>query len=339
MKTRTAGRSALRFLALMLITMIAPIANAAATERQAGILRLQVPDADGPFDVMVWYPTDAPQTPWQAGPFTIDASRDAPIAAQGRFPVVLFSHGSGGTPLGHRQLAGSLARRGFVVVAPAHLGDTATRPRFEKQAQIFAARPRQAMEALQAALQDERLAAHVDAARIGMIGYSAGGYTALALAGARLDASAASTYCSGTGRDDIGSCGPAKDSVVDAIRQLGKTELPEEPRLKALVLMDPLSIVFDRVSLKEISLPIFLLRPQDDAYMNASHNALALAKGLSFPPQESVVPGRHFVFIDPCPSELAAEAPLICSDEPQVDRAAVHEKFEGEIAAFLEKKL
>lgn len=144
MKTRTAGRSALRFLALMLITMIAPIANAAATERQAGILRLQVPDADGPFDVMVWYPTDAPQTPWQAGPFTIDASRDAPIAAQGRFPVVLFSHGSGGTPLGHRQLAGSLARKGFVVVAPAHLGDTATRPRFEKQAQIFTARPRPA---------------------------------------------------------------------------------------------------------------------------------------------------------------------------------------------------
>lgn len=339
MKTRTAGRSALAFLALMLISMIASIASAATTERQAGVLRLQVPDRDGAFDVTVWYPTDAPETPWQAGPFTITASRDAPIAAQGRFPVVLFSHGSGGTPLGHRGLASALARKGFVVVAPAHLGDTATRPRFETQAQIFTARPRQAMEALQAALQDERLAAHVDPARIGMIGYSAGGYTALALAGARLDAAAASTYCSGAGRDDIGSCGPAKDSVVDAIRQLRSAELPTEPRLKALVLMDPLSIVFDRVSLKEISLPVFLLRPQDDAYMNAAHNALALAKGLSFPPQEAVVPGRHFVFIDPCPQDMAAEAPLICADEPSVDRAAVHEKFESEIAAFLERRL
>ncbi|WP_379063597.1 alpha/beta hydrolase family protein [Mesorhizobium sp. UC22_110] len=340
-KTRAAGRSVLAFLALMLITVAATLsaADAATAERQAGVLRLQVADEDGPFDVMVWYPTDAPQTPWQAGPFTIDASRDAPVAAQGRFPVVLFSHGSGGTPLGHRGLASSLARKGFVVVAPAHLGDTATRARFEKQAQIFTARPRQALEALQAALQDERLAGHVDPARIGMIGYSAGGYTALALAGARLDATAASTYCSGAGQGDIGSCGPAQDSVVDAIRQLRSARLATEPRLKALVLMDPLSIVFDRVSLKEISLPIFLLRPEDDAYMNASHNALALAKGLSFPPQETVVPGRHFVFIDPCPQELAAEAPLICNDEPSVDRAAVHEKFESEIAAFLEKKL
>lgn len=334
-------RSILAFIVLAMVAAVGPVSasRAAMKEHQAGVLRLEVPDSDGPFDVIVWYPTDAQQADWQAGPFTVKAALDAPIAKHGRFPVVLFSHGSGGTPLGHRELASHLARKGFVVVAPAHLGDTATKPRFSSEAQILMARPRQAVEALQAALKDERIAAHADPARIGMIGYSAGGYTALALAGGRLDAAAASTYCAGAGRDDIGSCGPKEDSIPDAIRQVGSAKLPIERRLKALVLMDPLSLVFDRVSLKEITLPIFLLRPEDDAYLNAPHNALALAKGLSFPPKEVLVPGRHFVFIDPCPKELAEQAPLVCKDEPPVDRVAVHEKFESEIAAFLEKEL
>jgi len=47
------------------------------------------------------------------------------------------------------------------------------------------------------------------------------------------------------------------------------------------------------------------------------------------------VPGRHFVFIDPCPEKIAAEAAMICRDEPGIDRAAIHRTLESEIAAFL----
>ncbi|PYE88250.1 alpha/beta hydrolase family protein [Phyllobacterium leguminum] len=328
------------FLVAFLVAVCAPqLALAASTEYQAGAVRITVPDVDGAFNAIVWYPTSAPEKPWQAGPFTISASQNAPIATDRRFPVVLFSHGRGGSPLSHRELEASLAREGFVVVAPAHLGDTAGQPQAKNQAQILMARPRQAMEALNAALADRRFAEHVDSARIGMIGYSAGGYTALVLAGARPDFEAATAYCQGEGQGDIGSCGPAKDGTADADKQLGTWQPPTEPRLKALVLMDPLSFVFDKASLAAIKIPVLLLRPKDDAYMSAAPNALALAKDLPTPPEQIVVPGRHFVFIDPCPEKLAAEAPLICKDGPSVDRTAIHRTIEHDVADFLRAHL
>ncbi|GGA85629.1 dienelactone hydrolase [Brucella endophytica] len=314
-------------------------ASAETAPYHAGVVRLTIPDADGAFNAIVWYPTSTPEKPWQAGPFTISASQNAPVATGQRFPVVLFSHGRGGSPLSHRDLEASLAREGFVVVAPAHLGDTVGQPRAKNQAQILRARPRQALEALNAVLADSRFAEHVDPQRIGMIGYSAGGYTALALAGARPDFAAVAAYCGGEGQGDIGSCGPANDNDPDAVKQLGSWQPQAEPRLKALVLMDPLSFIFSKASLAAIKIPVLLLRPEDDAYMSAVPNALALAKDLPTPPEQIVVPGRHFVFIDPCPEKLAAEAPLICKDGPDIDRAAIHRRIERAVAAFLQAKL
>ena len=89
----------------------------------------------------------------------------------------------------------------------------------------------------------------------------------------------------------------------------------------------------------EVKIPVLLIRPEDDAYMASGANALALIANLPLPPQHDVVPGRHFVFIDPCPEKIAAEAALICRDEPGVDRVSAHRKMTTEITAFLQKSL
>jgi predicted dienelactone hydrolase len=326
-------------IAILVSVFASPNGDAAPPSFHAGIAHLTVPDGDGPFDVTVWYPTPDPEVPWQAGPFTVAASLNAGIAKGQRFPVVLLSHGRGGSPLGHRELAASLARAGFVVVAPTHVGDAAGHPRMQRQSQILMSRPRQAVEALSAALADARFAADVDPARMGMIGYSAGGYTALVLAGAHPNVAAASAYCAAEGRGDPGSCGPAHDSAPQPVMGLENWQPPAEPRLKALVLMDPLSMVFQRGDVGSVRMPVLLFRPEDDAYLKADHNALALARDLPTPPAQIVVPGRHFVFIDPCPEKLAAEAPGICQDAPGVDRVAIHHKIESDIATFLRQHL
>jgi hypothetical protein len=51
------------------------------------------------------------------------------------------------------------------------------------------------------------------------------------------------------------------------------------------------------------------------------------------------VPGGHFIFVDPCPPALEADAPALCKDAPAVDRAAVHRRIEAEIADFLRRNL
>jgi dienelactone hydrolase len=65
---------------------------------------------DRPLPTTIWYPA--------AGLPGGVLSRDASVA-QGRFPIVLLSHGLNGQPEGFGDIARALARDGFVVAAPA----------------------------------------------------------------------------------------------------------------------------------------------------------------------------------------------------------------------------
>lgn len=309
-----------------------------AAPYQAGVARITVVDTAGQANAVIWYPTNVPGVSWQVGPFEIAASQGAPVA-EGRFPVVLLSHGRQGGPLSHRDLAAHLAREGFIVVTPTHLGDAAGQPLATSQSQVLMGRPRQAIAALDATLEDQRFASHADPVRVGMIGYSAGGYTGLVLAGAKPDFALAAAYCKADGRNDAGSCGPARDTSAAVPEELKTWQAPSEPRMKALVLLDPLATMFDASGLAAVKMPVLLYRPQDDTYMKSGANALALAKNLPLSPQESTVPGRHFVFVDPCPEKTAAETALICRDEPGIDRAAIHRNLENEITDFLKGNL
>ncbi|WP_242468281.1 alpha/beta hydrolase family protein [Burkholderia plantarii] len=320
-------------------------ALAAPAAFHAGVIRLTVVGEAAPFDTVVFYPTHEREVPWQAGPFTVEATRNAPPVPDHRFPVVVISHGRGGGPLSHRELAVALARAGFIAVLPTHVGDASGYPRAPSQARILIDRPRQAEAALDAVLTDPRFSASVDVGRIGMIGYSAGGYTALILAGAKPDFGYASAYCAN--HDDSGSC-PRSPSGGDTNGAQGKAAVPAElaawqppvdRRLKALVLMDPLAMMFEAPGLSAVQVPTLLYRPQDDSYLGSARNALAVVSGLPTPPAVHIVPGNHFVFIDPCPTSVAASVALICRDAPGVDRVEIHRRIDQEVVDFLRAHL
>ncbi|WP_180736660.1 hypothetical protein [Paraburkholderia sp. PGU19] len=55
-------------------------------------------------------------------------------------------------------------------------------------------------------------------------------------------------------------------------------------------------------------------------------------------PQQHVVPG-HFVFVDPCPPQIAADTPLICQDAPGFDRPAIHHQIANQVVDFLRAHL
>lgn len=174
----------MRRLILALMIMVTGVCAATADQQTffAGFIHVTVQDVE-PFDATVWYPTKASEAPFKAGPFVIAAARGAEIAEGAPFPAVLLSHGRRGSPLGHRDLAAHLARDGFIVIAPTHVGDTSgelhASPR--PQQQILVDRPRQARLAIDRILSDRRFSEKIDATRIGAIGFSAGGYTVLAL--------------------------------------------------------------------------------------------------------------------------------------------------------------
>jgi predicted dienelactone hydrolase len=303
----------------------------------AGVMRTTVSDAT-PFETLIWYPTSAEETPLHAGPFVIGAASNAPVAEGERFPVVLLSHGSGGTPMGHRELAASLARAGMIAIVPTHVGDSAGHTEARQAGRALADRPRQVRLALAAVLADTRISSHVDPARLGAIGYSAGGYTALVLAGAVPDVMRFAAHCEAR-PDDVGSCGRSGRSAPPTPPATGGDSAIPRLLLKALVLLDPLGVPFDAKGLAAVRMPVLMYQPEDDSYLSAAVNADAVAAALPMPPERRKVPGRHFVFIDPCPPELVADAPMICRDAPGVDRAAIHRRMETDIAEFLRHHL
>ncbi len=299
----------------------------------AGVVRITVQDTI-PFDALVAYPTDVAEVPFQDGPWIIAASRDAPIASGARFPVVLFSHGGGGTikaggsPVPYAALLTSLAREGLVVVAPFHPGSKVPREALED-------RPRQIHKALDAMLADPRFATHADPNRLGLMGFSYGGAVALIVAGAVPDFAHLAAYCRDR-TDDPKACDgvPTDGSLANVV---GKRS-PDALATKALVLMEPWGALFDRNGLASVDMPTLLYRA-DGSDLKAEGNILALATALPHPPRQETAPGGHFVFFGPCPPGRKADALDVCEDAPDVDRAAVHRRIEPEIADFLRRSL
>ena len=125
------------------------------------------------------------------GPFELempsdDVQSEVP-AAEGVFPLIIFSHGYGGIATQSLDLCERLASHGFIVASAAHVGNTAE-DEFEgklvSRDEALADRPRDVkllidtFEAAPPAL----LEGHLDLATVGVTGHSFGGYTALSAA-------------------------------------------------------------------------------------------------------------------------------------------------------------
>jgi len=317
---------------LILATLLALGAPLAAFAQGVGVARLMT-GGEYKVPVAVWYPSSAPTTPWDAGPYRLNATRDAPVAA-GRHPLIVLSHGSGGGEFGHADLAEALARAGYVVAAPRHLGDSYDAPTGRGSDVQLIGRPWQAVATLDTVLADARFGPAIDAGRIGMAGFSAGGYTTLVMAGARPDVSLQVAHCKAH-PDDAELCGA---QLASPVTRPGWA-LPQDSRVRAAVAMAPLSVTFDAKGLAGVSIPLRVYKAANDQLLQNRFNTDPLLRAFGRPVEQAEVPGDHYVFLAPCSAALKAVAAVICTDAPGVDRAAIHAVLNAEIVAFFDRTL
>jgi predicted dienelactone hydrolase len=162
------------------------LAAHASFSADVGFRRVEVEDAviGERFPVVVWYPTGDQPTPRAFGPYTMRVAVAA-APADGAFGLIVISHGSGGDGLAHRDLALALASAGYVVAAPTHPKDNYRDTSGVGSAGVWSGRPRQVSRTIDRVLEDPAVGPKIARERIGVVGHSAGGYTALALAGAQ----------------------------------------------------------------------------------------------------------------------------------------------------------
>ena len=289
---------------------------------------------DQPMRAIAFYPSREAEGLTKLGSYEVEATEGAKIA-MGRYPLLMLSHGNTGTPLALHDLATSLARKGFVVVAVLHPGDNyKDHSRLGTLSNLYG-RPMQISAAISATLADPELSPYVHDDQVGVIGYSAGGETALILAGAQPDLDRLRRYCQER-PEDRDACTTKGELIADR----DDLEPAADPRIRALLLMAPLSLMFGRQTLADVHVPVLLYSGESDSLVFPDKNADALARKLPVEPEFKVIPGAgHFVFMAPCNDEQMAAMPGLCTDAQGVDREDIHRDLIYEAGRFFGKTL
>ncbi len=284
-------------------------------------LTVAVPAAahDAPLPVWVLYPAHEEPRDHAFGPYSMSVALNAPVRGT-ECPVVLISHGNNGTPLTHRDTALHLARAGYVVVLPEHLGNSRSDSTLAGTTMMLERRPQQVRAVLDALFADEFFAPHLDAARVAMIGHSIGAYTALAVAGG----------APSTTRFDV-PVGPARPVPVTA-----------DARIRALVLLAPAAAWFTvNNSLEQVRMPIFMRTGTLDFVTPAMHADWIVrgATNAALVEHEAVPGAGHFSFQSPFPAAMVSPGFPPSQDPPGFDRPAYNAILNDEIERFLRRTL
>ncbi|KMM78406.1 alpha/beta hydrolase family protein [Pseudomonas deceptionensis] len=289
---------------------------------------------DQPMRAIAFYPSAQAEGLTKMGNYEVEATEDAKIVT-GRYPLLMLSHGNTGTPLALHDLATSLARKGFVVVAVIHPGDNyKDHSRLGTLSNLYG-RPMQISAAISATLADGDLSPYVHDDQVGVIGYSAGGETALILAGAEPDLDRLRRYCQER-PEDHDACTTKGELIADRDDLVPVSD----SRVRALLLMAPLSLMFGRQTLADVHVPVLLYSGENDSLVFPDMNADALARKLPMEPEFKVIPGAgHFVFMAPCTDEQMTAMPGLCTDAEGVDREDVHRDLIYEAGRFFSKTL
>ncbi len=167
-----------------------------------GYARLSTADPmGGQMQVSLWYPTTVPDSVVRLGPYEFPGTQDVEPAA-GQFGLVILSHGSGGSDLGHRDTAIALAKAGFIAAAPLHPRNNFRDDIGDDQRIVLDGRPRQFSAVIDALLAQQAWSSRIDSKKVAAFGFSAGGYTVLAALGAEPEYSRILVHCERHAEED-----------------------------------------------------------------------------------------------------------------------------------------
>lgn len=310
------------------------------TGEAAGFKKIKVSDPGYPdLQVGLWYPStglppNVPNTEYELS-VVLDGK---PGETNGG--LIVISHGFGGWYAGHADTAIALADAGYIVAAPTHTGNTWSDMSSPIQQWVID-RPRHVSRVIDYMMQDSRLSGLIDPAKIGVYGFSAGGYTALGLIGGRPDLDEATRHCV-THPDEYvcaeGAIGEMKKAKMDELSDL---EWGADPRISAAVIAAPgFAFAYTESSLSDVVADVQLWSGELDTSVPTATNANLLANRLPQKPETHWIENAsHFAFlIVPCREAFKQDDPVeyeeICGDPVSFNRKEFHVAMHREMIRF-----
>ena len=301
-------------------------------------------DGPRPLRWSAWYPA-APQSP--AIEVTIPPGRalyslgllapEAPLSKNAdRYPVVLISHGTGGSASGLGWLASALAEQGFVVLGIDHHGNTGVEAYRPEGFLCWWERARDLTVLLDRLAEDGAFAGKLDFTNVSAAGFSLGGYTALALAGAITETDRmmafVKEYPATSGPQEMGDLAakiePLLGSSAVFRASWGKQSCSyRDERVRAVVAMAPAPPVrgFTEESLRGVELPVTLLCGEADT--EAPYHLCSMWLNDRLPHSRLISLGAnvgHYALLPVGTATAVRSNTLYWTDAPGVVRVEVH---------------
>jgi predicted dienelactone hydrolase len=308
----------------------------------------------------IWYPveTSVPAEPrWIGAP-------DAPFASAGRaapnaemtknptsFPLILLSHGTGGSSLMLAWLGTRLAEEGFLAAAVNHPGNNALEPYTPEGFALWWERATDISEVLSALLADVQFGSRIDPSRVGAAGFSLGGFTAIELAGGIGTHARFEEFCKSDQADEICRSQLEFPDLNEKVAAVAGTEefqasvrdssrSHRDPRIRAVFAIAPaIGPAFLPGDLRKIRIPVAIVSGSADHVVPVESSARFFTKyipGASL----SLYPGAaHYTFLATCTESGRKAQPVLCGDAPGVDRDAVHARATTEAVRFFRTHL
>lgn len=292
------------------------------------------------MDMAIWYPANEGKTEiFAANPvFQGGEVRRDVKPSPGKHPVILLSHGMGGTYLSLNWLASGLAARGAVVVSVNHPNGWFRDRQPDKMFNHWT-RSQDLSAALDHVLADKHFSSVIDPARVYAAGFSFGGWTALSLAGATAKLEGNFAYCAAAGERSH-NCTDLKSYGLDPAKADPEkwTASYKDVRVKAAAAIDPgltWKLAADNVrDVDQGTLLIIGLGTGNDRHYatDTSERGSGFEALVPNAKVEVLAPATHFTAMPLCTDKGAAileseKDDPVCTDPPATNREAVHDRI------------
>lgn len=313
----------------------------AASDPAPNFTTLPDPQRAGPFSWQQRSLSLVNETRNRTFPLDLYLPNNAPQPA----PVVVISHGLGSDRISFAYLAEHLASYGFAVAVPEHPGSNAQqlqdlvsgRANEVAQPMEFIDRPLDVKDILNyletLSNTDPAYRGRLDLQRVGVIGQSFGGYTALVLAGADINFSQLDQDCQLENETWNLSL-----LLQCRARTLSDEYSLNDARVKAVIAINPItSSILGEANLRSIKIPVMMISGSADTVAPALAEQIQPFTWLTTPNKYLVLMenGTHFSVIDSSPQSVFQPPDAIVGPEP----ATARRYLMGLSLAFLESYL
>ena len=323
------------------------------TSAEAAVGLAEIAGKDGDGAVTVYYPSSGEARTVKHGPFTFQLAHDgAPRRGNGR--LIVISHGSGGAPWVHADLARTLVDGGFVVAMPTHRGDN-YKDHSTPGPESWKRRPAEVSRAIDAVGQDARFGPLLTLDKVGMYGFSAGGHTALSLAGGRWSPARFTQHCEAHIFEDFQSCvgliTALHSNVLDGLKTTmalwviryrfsdAAWQTHTDSRIAVIVAGCPYAADFDMASLATPRVPLALVTaPRDKWLIPRFHGERVLQTCATCERLADVPNAGHGALLSPLPPGLSGLVGDLLNDPPGFNRNVLPD-VDRKIAAYFRRHL